>query len=375
MKVICSILLWSLVLVSKLALGQAKSQEANAGNLVKKLGEEFIKNPESVGLSIGIFDKGNTYFYNFGTPEKGKSQLPTQNTIYEIGSITKTFTSTLLAYAVLEKKVKLEDDIRKYLPGDYLNLAYKGRPIQLIHLANLTSGLPNWLPDNPELFTNTPPDSIPYALLELHKDYTRQNFFKDLHTVKLDTFPGSTPKHSNVAAQLLGYILEGVYKISYQDLLKKYILNPNGMVNTAFLASKTKPEFLARGYNQNGKEMPYITMEDVQVAGGLNSTTSDMVKYIKYQLEKNNKAVEMSHQPKWGNIVDRAVGLNWQLNKTKSGIFQVWHTGGTFGFSSYIVLFPELNLGMVLLANESDATTQSKLAYISDQIFESIQQK
>jgi CubicO group peptidase (beta-lactamase class C family) len=73
--------------------------------------------------------------------------LPSQNTVYEIGSITKTFVSFYLANAVLEHKVSLDDDIRKYLKESYPNLEYNGAPIQLVHLANTTSLLPDWLPN------------------------------------------------------------------------------------------------------------------------------------------------------------------------------------------------------------------------------------
>lgn len=336
----------------------------------------FMNDTSRVGLSIGIFKNGKTYTYNYGTVEKGKELLPSINTVYEIGSITKTFTSTLLAYAVLEKKVKLDDDIRKYLDGNYPNLVYEGKAIKLVHLANLTSGLPNWLPDNPDVFKYGTPDSIPFALIKIHKNYNRQNFYEDLHKVNLDTIPGSYTKHSNVAAQLLGYILERVYNTSYDDLLKKYILNFLKMKSTSFLERVYfNKKLLAKGYNQKGKIMPYITMKDVEIAGGLISSTSDMLKYLQFQLEEKNAAIKMSHQRTWGNIDDFAVGLNWHLGKTEKGIRQIWHTGGTFGFSSYCLFSPELNTGIVLLSNESDPTAQNELVNAAKKIFDKINEK
>jgi CubicO group peptidase (beta-lactamase class C family) len=357
------------------AFWQVKSTSVNPDTLVKRLGKSFIDNPASVGLSIGIYNNGKSGFYNFGVTEKGKTKAPTQNTIYEIGSITKTFTSTLLAHAVLENKVELDDDIRKYIEGDYSNLEYNGKPIKLVHLANLTSGLPNWLPDRPDIFQNANPDSIPYILLEIHKNYSRQNFYDDLKKVKLDTIPGSFPKHSNVGAQLLAYIIENVYKMTYEQLVRKYITSPLRMDNTSMAASQTQSIIQAKGYNDKGKIMPYLTMKDLQVSGGLNSSASDMLKYVKYQLDKKNEAVKFSHQRTWKSPKGNAVGLNWQINKSEQGIRQIWHTGGTFGFSSYMVIYPELNIGLVLLANESDGTTQSKLIEVSEKIFEVIGHK
>lgn len=82
------------------------------------------------------------HVYNYGTVKKGEHILPTSNTYYEIGSIIKTFTSRLLAKAVVDKKVSLDDDVRKYLQGDYANLQYKNHPIRLRDLASYTSALP-----------------------------------------------------------------------------------------------------------------------------------------------------------------------------------------------------------------------------------------
>jgi CubicO group peptidase (beta-lactamase class C family) len=80
----------------------------------------------------------------------------------------------------------------------------------------------------------------------------------------------------------------------------------------------------------------------------------------------------MSHRETWGNPEERAVGLNWQIDKTQQGARRIWHTGGTFGFSSFLALYPDLNMGLVLLTNESDALTQSRLTETAEKIFEAI---
>ena len=350
------------------AFGQGRTKPVNLDPLVQKIGDDFMQSPQAVGLSVGIYANGKTYCYHFGETEKGNGQLPTQHTVYEIGSITKTFASTLLTYAVLEKKVKLEDDIRGYLDGNYPNLAYAGKPIRLVHLANLTSGLPNWLPDRPEIFANTHPDSIPYALLAVHRDYTRQHFYEDLRKVKPDTLPGAVPKHSNVAAQLLGYVLEGVYKASFGELLGKYITNPLGMQHTTLTTSGPTPGLPAKGHNEKGQVMPFIDMKEMQPAGGLRSTTADMLRYIRFQLNESNPAVRMTHRETWEKPGEPAVGLNWQIEKTAGGVRHIWHTGGTFGFSSYVALYPDSGVGLVLLANESDGAAQRRLAEAAAQI-------
>lgn len=345
----------------KITYGQDKN--------IQQLGTEFIKSPEPVGLSVGVYSNGRYYNYNFGTTKRGIDQLPTNTTIYEIGSITKTFISKLLAQAVIEKKLALDDDIRKYLPGQYPNLEYEGQAIKIIHLANLTSELPNWLPDKPEIFSQVTPDSIPYVLLKLHENYTQKDFLQDLHSVHLKAAPGSNPKHSNVAAQLLALILETVYQKPVQKLVEQYITQPLGMDHTTFINSQTRP--MANGYDAKGKLMPYIKMQNSQAVGGLTSTAIDMVKYIKFQVDEANEAVKLSHQKTVETSQD-AVALNWHITTTETGDRHLWHTGGTFGFSSYIVTYPDQKLGIILLANQSDGTMQNKLVQLSKQIIEYI---
>jgi hypothetical protein len=111
--------------------------------VVQNAVKPYMRNQNVCGLSIGVFKDGAMYFYNYGETVKGNGKLPAENSIYEIGSITKTFTSLLLANAIRERKAGLTDDIRKYLEGNYPDLQFEGRPIQLVHLSNHTSRLPS----------------------------------------------------------------------------------------------------------------------------------------------------------------------------------------------------------------------------------------
>lgn len=209
--------------LTHLASGQIK--QINPDKIVQSLGETYMKDKRAVGLSIGVYINGTNYFYNYGTIEKGKTQKPTQNTVYEIGSVTKVFVSLILANAVIEKKVKLDDDIRKYLDGNYPNLEYKKKPITLLHLSNTTSGIPNWLPVFTKEITNVSPDSTCYLIEKVYRNYTDKDIFKALHNIVLDTVPGSKNSHSNGAALLLTYILEKVYKTSIENLVSRYIVS------------------------------------------------------------------------------------------------------------------------------------------------------
>lgn len=320
-----------------------------------------------VGFSVGVVKDGQIYRFNYGRTAKDKDEVPSEHTLYELGSVTKTFTSIILANAVLEKKVSLDDDIRRYLKGDYPNLEYNGKPIRLLHLVNLTSSLPNNMPDISSLKRS---DSIFYAVVKLNEHYGREDFFRDLHSVKLDTVPGLVPRHSNAAAELLGFILENVYQTSYEALVKKYITGPLKMEHTYLTVPADQSALLAKCYNEKGLTQPYI-IPNAGAAGGMKSCMDDMVRYVSFQLDENNAAVKMTHQVAWGDVNTFALGLNWFMG-TFDGKRQVRMDGTTFGFTSYCLLYPDLHFGVFLMTNEcaSNSTIQDKLAGIAKNIFE-----
>jgi serine-type D-Ala-D-Ala carboxypeptidase/endopeptidase len=339
--------------------------------VVQNQAVSFMEDKARVGLSIGIFKVDKSFTYNYGSIQKGKQILPTNKTIYEIGSISKTFTGTLLAQAVTGKKVKMDDDIRLYMNDSYPNLEYQGQPIKLSHLLSHISGLPNLLPDIPNLFGKTNPDSLPFVITRIQNNYSQQKFFADLHKVKLDTVPGYNFSYSNSGAQLLKYILERVYKKTYAELLNTYILQPLKMKSTNSTLKNIDSKKIAKGYNNKGKLMPYNPPMLV-AAGGIYSTTSDMLKYLEYHLNEENEVVTLSHKPVVGDIADYAVGLNWQEILTEKKHRKIWQSGGTFGFSTYCVIYPEQKIGIILLTNEADRNAQRELDEIADRIFENL---
>ena len=355
------------VLATSVSYGQPR--QLIPDSLVKRLGEYFIKNKEAVGLSVGVYNNGKKYFYNYGTIEKGKTQKPTKKTIYEIGSITKTFVSLILANAVIEKKVKLDDDVRKYLDEDYPNLEYNKQPVTLLQLSNTTSGIPNSLPPLPKELTNAPPDYATFCLVEkVQSGYTEKDFLKALHNAVLDTVPGFKTRHSNGAEYLLTYILEKVYKTSIETLVSKYVLVPNKMKRTYFLASKSKSKLLAKGYNSVGIEMPYFAADFMKGVGGLNASTADLIKFIKLQLDTTKKEINLTHQ-KTFNAGWCDIGLSWMMYKDENGNHQFWADGGTYGFRTFVFFYPEINSGVVVLSNESDPSTADRLSDIAESIF------
>jgi CubicO group peptidase (beta-lactamase class C family) len=346
-----------------------KNSKAAIDSIVKAAAEKFMKDTTQVGLSVGIIKDDVTYTFHYGSTEKGKDLRPTDSTIYEIGSVSKTFTGTLLAQAIIEGRLNLDDDIRKYLPDSYPNLEYQGHPIRIVHLANHTSGLPLLLPDIPGLFTH-PQDSIPALLSALYRNYTRDDFWRDLHEIKLKTQPGYNADYSNAGAQLAGFILERTYGKPYGSLVKKYIADPIGITHTNVIYTQNSVNRLfAKGYNNKGLKMPYNhTLSILQPAGGICSSVRDMLNYIKMHLNEKDARINLCHQVTLGNMNTSATALFWEVNKLPDDQLVIWHSGATFGFSSYCAICPKLNLGIIILSNEYDMHSLEKLTYLANNI-------
>ncbi|MCC8424358.1 serine hydrolase domain-containing protein [Mucilaginibacter sp. UR6-11] len=356
-----------------IALFTGVKQLANAQNIdtiVKHAALSFMSGGPRVGLSVGIIKKGEIYRYHFGSSGTNQNSAPTDQTIYEIGSLTKTFSGRLLAQAVIENRVSLTDDIRKYLKGDYQNLEYHHKPITLKNLANWTSCLPDNLPEKPTLKA-VPPDSQLFEARRFHDGYTRQQFFNDLHSIKLTAEPGSHLAHSNTAAQLMGFILEDIYGMSYEELLRRYVTGPLKMPGTFVTVPASKRALLSRGYNAKGMIMPEIP-KDAGSAGVLKSSIADMVRYLGDQLSETNKAVKLTHQPTWGSPETLAIGLNWFTKTNFDGQREISGSGGTFGYSCYMAGYPAKGFGIVILTNENDNQASDAINDLAKTIYNEI---
>lgn len=313
--------------------------------------------PHAQAISVGVYQHGHSYSFNYGHLEPGGPRKPTSKTLYPIASITKTFTGALLAQAQLEGKLKLDDDVRLYLEGDYPNLEFNGHPIRLFDLLDHRSGLPFFLPDRPETRPDFPGDE-PWAtrVSKILAEYSRADFYADLHRVKIDAIPGDSFKYSNAAAQLAGYVLERVYGEPFETLLKRKILAPLGMRDTTITLTSRQFDARTRGYDGQGRQMP-DSPDSLQGAGAIKSSVRDMLKYVAWQVADSDAAVRLSHRP-YLTSGNYAAGLNWQM-LSDSGKRVIWQSGDFEGFHAYCIVEPEREVGLVALFNQADRDTNS----------------
>ncbi|MFN4313200.1 MAG: serine hydrolase [Chitinophagaceae bacterium] len=297
---------------------------------------EYFRYPKANSLTIGIIKDGKKYIYTYGEADKGNGELTKQDILYEIGSITKTFTTTVLAQAVLEKRVLLTDDVRKYLPGNYPNLVYKGKPITLLNLANHTSRLPSLPVDIG--------DKSNYNPLNPESHYDSAMFYDALGEVSIDTFPGYRFQYSNWGISLLGHILENVYEQPLSSLIEKYVTTPLGMNNTKYSTSITERQ-VAVPHSENGKRVPIANEGNFSPAGGLCSNINDMLEYLHAQLKEKEASIKLTHEHTANNI-----GLGWGVRKN-GFVTEIQHNGATQGSTAHISAFLELGSGCIIMVN------------------------
>lgn len=329
----------------------------------------FKASPHAAGLSIGVLKDGGSYLFNYGTKSQGGHDRPSSDTLYPIASISKTFTGTLLAQAVLENRVRFDDDVRKYLDGDYPNLEYQGHPIELQYLINHNSGLPFNLPDLPE---NRPPFVAPMSkeTRQLLASYSRQDFLTDLHAVEIKAVPGQKFAYSNAAAVLLSIVLERIYKKPYEEIVKEKIAGPLGMTDTTISVLGSQRGRLAKGYDGNGDVVQYPP--DIMLgAAGLKSTAADLLKYAAWELAENDPAVKLTHEPRFMLTDNYSLGLNWQISKSGDER-RIAQDGSVPGFLSFCATYPELRMAVVVLVNENDPVSSKAFDGIARQIAQSL---
>ncbi|UIJ46264.1 serine hydrolase [Sphingomonas cannabina] len=324
---------------------------------VQSLVDDFVKSGKSAAVSVAVIRGGWTTFHSAGVANRATNKPASEHVVYEIGSISKTFTGLILARAIIEGHAKLDDDVRKYLPTGYDNLVRNDRPVRLIDLVTTTSGLPDNIPDWMERFGKLSPAEAPFAITKMLAGQGPQQFLADLKGARLVDTPGHLPRHSNVASQLQGVIVERIYRASYDALLARFIEKPFGMRAGGGAVPST---LLAIGYGDDGAEKPPLDIPVIRAAGGLRYSAADMARYISEQVVASNPVIAFTHQPLFGSPETNQVGFHWVIGKTAESEPYLRHSGGSFGCSSYCAFYPERRCGLVVLANRGGAESRTQ---------------
>lgn len=319
------------------------------------------------GLSMAVVDTRNPTprFYNYGRMSRATGKRPTSKTLYEIASVTKTFTGVAAAAAVQSGRMTLDADFRKYLAGDYPNLQLNGRPISLRTLAAHTSGMPRDIPDTDAIMKDPDIGRRPERLLALERGISPSDFPSALNKVALRSTPGSDEQYSNAAMKVIAMGLEHVYGAEFSTLLSREVFVPLHMRDTVFTLSDVQRRRLAVGYDRAGRPAPYHT-PNAGASWGLYSSTADMARYVAWHLNEKNPVVAQAHAVIEGDAVN-GKGMIWNEGM-EHGERILWHGGGSFGMSSQVVLYPDSGQGFVLLANDTCEGTEGALKDIASDV-------
>ena len=310
------------------------------------------------GVVVGLYDAGKLEIYGFGAGPDGKP--PTGATLFEIGSITKAYTSLLLADAVQRREVSLDTPVAELVPPGVTVPTKDKVAITLKHLALHSSGLPR-LPAGID-----PTAADPYAT------YTEDRLYQDLVGTELVTTPGTQIVYSNYGAGLLGHVLGTKLGGGFAAALRARVLEPLGLHDT-FVNVPPGNHSLAQGTDDDLKPAHVWSFDALAGAGALVSSMRDQLRLVDAELDAAagatttlRPAMRLTQEAQLddtGQVQNE--GLGWQID----GQGRYWHNGQTAGFHSFLGFDPKTRRGVVILAS----TSTSLIDRLADSLYKVLQ--
>lgn len=355
-----------LALVSILLLATVRAQSAppsavpssvpSDDEVRKILADRIDAQHQSVGIVVGMIGPEGRRVIGYGHLKKDDPRTPGGDTIFEIGSVTKVFTSLLLSDMVQRGEVSLDDPVAKYLPPTVKMPQRNGRSITLIDLATHTSGLPR-LPTNLKM-TNP---ANPYA------DYSVDQLYQFLSTYQLTRDIGAKYEYSNLGGGFLGHVLARRAGTDYETLLHSRICGPLGMSSTEITLTPELKARLAQGYDASMSPVANWDLPTLAGAGAIRSTANDLLiflaanlGYTKSPLAPAMAAMLTTRRPT--GIPGLEIALGWHI-LTRDGQEIVWHNGGTGGYRSFIGFDKKTGVGVVALSNAATTAGVDDIGY------------
>jgi len=308
--------------------------------------EEMIefttKDKKDAIISVGILKDGEITYEIYG--ENGKL-IDSLDYIYEIGSITKTFTSSLICKAISENKIRLDNTIDEFIP-----LPDKAHYPTIKELVTHTSGYKGYYFEKPMIANYFFRDNDFFGI-------TDSILLRRLGKINLDKREYKF-NYSNFGFATLGLVIEDLYEDNFTNIINKYITEELKLEETRISQMPENPKSNF-GYYFDNEYWEWSKGDAYLSAGALLSNISDMTRYLEIQLDGNIKYIDMAHEilinidattptyEKMGIRID-AAGIGWMID-TKENI--VWHNGATGNFNSYIGFDKQRGVGVVILSN------------------------
>ncbi|WP_234974626.1 serine hydrolase domain-containing protein [Tenacibaculum agarivorans] len=317
-------------------------------NFVDTYANETLQKGNINAIGLAVYKNGEIYHNYYGAinEEKGK---PNDSTHFEIASISKVFAGSLVAKAVLENKIKLEDDIRKYLKGEYPNLEFEGVPITIKNLLTHTLGFKERRPPKMDKIWN---DVSKGEYENKSITYAVDDFLEELKNVELDKKPGTYYMYNSVGSEILAYILEQVYQDSFENILDKFLKEMD--IHDSYLEGcRPRSEHIIDGYDENGQLASKTRNILLGAGGSMIATLPDLIKFMKFQLESKNPLIKESTKELYLDREGDKTGYLWDVGYAKEEGFYYKKTGTSDGVQSVILICPDTNYGLILIMNNT----------------------
>ena len=342
------------------------SWQATVDQAIKPL----VDTQKIMGAVVGVLprDGQREYFYYGKTKVDGPA--PTSDTLFEIGSVTKTFTALLLALAVEHGDVQLDDPVRGLLPHDWSMPRRGQREITLVELATHTSGLPE-----------NPPNLVralfrdPKVQLDPFSRFDRGQLAECLAEVKLKDLDRPPVSYSNLGMGLLGEALADKAGKSYDELIRAQIAEPLKMDNTFVTPSDAQNEKTATGHVVEHGPVPCWTFATLAGCGAIRSSAVDMLTYLEAQSGRIDtplsKAMQVTQEPRFPAFVVMRIGLAWLVQDAAGKRFW-WHNGGTNGFSTYAAFCREPGVAVIVLCNSGPDGVGNRIDMVGQKLMQAL---
>lgn len=333
-------------------------------SLVKAAIEPLMEQQAIPGMSVAVLYKGRAQFVNLGVADLASGRQVTENTLFELGSVSKTFTGTLAGILIRNGDIRLNDPVQKYWPQ---LTGEQWRPVRMLHLATYTAGgLPLQLPD--EVTDQT-------SLLRFYQEWQPK------------ASPGTLRQYSNASIGLFGSLM---VKGDYEQAMARNVFQPLRLTRTYITVPPSMMLDYAWGYKKGQPVRVSPGMLDAE-AYGVKSTARDMLTFMQANVDPNRlssgntvlRNAFRTAQSRYFKIGSFWQGLGWEiydlpatadtiisdsdngvalqprpatlLNPVGPSLNASWvhKTGATNGFGAYIAFIPEQNSGIVMLANKN----------------------
>jgi beta-lactamase class C len=327
----------SVVSGRRVAFAQEREGEEPLRQIVESIIQPWHERYRPPGTIVVIRQAGKTYFFPFGEANRARGVPVTAESIFELASVTKVFTTTSLALEVEEGRMRLDDPVDKYLPR--LREGRSIRRVTLEQLATHTSSLPRVPTGRPR------------------HPWDRRLVIDWLMEWEAPYPPGTKSLYSNLALGVLGYAIAEHEREPLERVWKRQFLEPLGMNHTFFEIPEPDRHLVVQGYGQNGEPVPHDPPGGWPAGGRLSSSGRDMAEFLVANLGEREdrpaitKAMQFAQRPFFKVSEHMVQGLCWQRVPLQ-GHLVIDKNGGLDGTSTYIGMIPEQHLGVVVMANK-----------------------